>query len=69
MFLLQVTPGHLQVHFAEQKCQRLAKLFKGSETDICLIVQRPIHVPRRQKGRYWVADECKMINTKIVELG
>ena len=38
-------------------------------TDICLIVQRLIHVPRRQKGRYWLADECKMINTKVVELG
>ena len=48
---------------------KCSKLFKGSETDICLIVQRPIHVPRRQKGKYWVADECKMINTKIVELG
>ena len=25
MFLLQVTPGHLQVRFAEQKCQRLGR--------------------------------------------
>ena len=32
-----------------------SRLFKGSETDICLIVQRLIHVPRRQEGRYWTA--------------
>ena len=32
-----------------------SRLFKGSGTDICLIVQRLIHVPRRQEGRYWTA--------------